>query len=99
MARPKTTSRHYSVGPVLPKAIPRERLFQQLDRFQEGPVIWVSGPAGCGKTTLVSSYFQDQESPTSSTRSRRPIRTGYLFYHLSNAFSIPFPEEKKTCPS
>ncbi|MCU0580757.1 MAG: hypothetical protein MUF69_14650, partial [Desulfobacterota bacterium] len=62
MARTKTTSGSYS-RPVLPKALPRERLFRQLDRFQDGPAIWVSGPAGSGKTTLVSSYLQDRRIP------------------------------------
>ena len=46
-SRPQRSSKKANTGrssrPILRKAIPRERLFQQLDRFQEGPIIWVSG--------------------------------------------------------
>ena len=34
---------------------PRPRLFRLLDR--RGPVVWVYGPAGSGKTALVASYL------------------------------------------
>jgi LuxR family transcriptional regulator, maltose regulon positive regulatory protein len=40
---------------------PRERLFRVLDECRETPVIWVSAPAGSGKTTLVSSYLSDRK--------------------------------------
>jgi ATP/maltotriose-dependent transcriptional regulator MalT/DNA-binding SARP family transcriptional activator len=40
---------------------PRERLFRLLDEYRESPVIWVSAPAGSGKTTLVSSYLSDRK--------------------------------------
>ncbi|MDH3330275.1 MAG: hypothetical protein OEM01_13685, partial [Desulfobulbaceae bacterium] len=36
----------------------RERLFQRLDEPGMSSVIWISGPAGSGKTTLVSSYLE-----------------------------------------
>jgi ATP/maltotriose-dependent transcriptional regulator MalT len=39
--------------PILTGIYPRKRLFALLDRIRERPVIWVSGPPGCGKTTLV----------------------------------------------
>jgi ATP/maltotriose-dependent transcriptional regulator MalT/DNA-binding SARP family transcriptional activator len=35
--------------------IPRPRLFRRLDVRQ--PLVWVSGPPGCGKTALVASYL------------------------------------------
>jgi LuxR family maltose regulon positive regulatory protein len=63
MVRHKTTPASRS-RPILRKAVSRERLFKQLDRFQEGPVIWVSGPGGSGKTTLVSSYLQERGIPS-----------------------------------
>ncbi|MCX5914108.1 MAG: BTAD domain-containing putative transcriptional regulator [Deltaproteobacteria bacterium] len=47
-----------------PKGIfPRKRLFRLLDRMRERPVIWVSGPPGCGKTTLISSYLDARDLP------------------------------------
>ncbi len=36
----------------------RKRLFSLLDRKRKQPVIWVCGPAGSGKTTLVNSYIE-----------------------------------------
>lgn len=36
----------------------RYRLFEQLDRMRAVPTIWVSAPAGSGKTTLISSYME-----------------------------------------
>ena len=38
-------------------AWPRRRLFERMDRARERRIIWISGPAGSGKTTFVSSYI------------------------------------------
>ncbi|MDY7032118.1 MAG: hypothetical protein SVY10_09470 [Thermodesulfobacteriota bacterium] len=46
--------------PILGEVFPRERLFQELDRMREKSVIWVTGPPGSGKTTLVISYLNDR---------------------------------------
>jgi LuxR family maltose regulon positive regulatory protein len=47
-------------APKLPDIVDRSRLYGMLDTALARPVIWVSGPAGCGKTTLVASYTQRQ---------------------------------------
>lgn len=44
-------------------AIPRKRLFRIIDRCRKKPVVWITGPAGSGKTTLVSSYLQQRKLP------------------------------------
>jgi DNA-binding SARP family transcriptional activator len=44
--------------PELPKVLHRERLFGLLDNLRQTPVIWLSGPPGCGKTALVASYLE-----------------------------------------
>lgn len=36
----------------------RRRLFDQLDQMKDSQVIWISAPAGSGKTTLISSYIE-----------------------------------------
>jgi LuxR family maltose regulon positive regulatory protein len=46
--------------PAARGVLPRERLFAALDGAgdRDGGSIWVHGPAGAGKTTLVSSYLE-----------------------------------------
>ncbi len=55
MALAKTTR------PRLAGVFPRKRLFRALDRNMKRPVIWVQGPPGAGKTTLVASYIQSRK--------------------------------------
>jgi len=51
--------RRASVGkitrPKLSAVLPRKRLFALLDR--QGAATWVTGPPGCGKTTLAASWL------------------------------------------
>ncbi|MDH4163775.1 MAG: hypothetical protein OEW15_13980 [Nitrospirota bacterium] len=42
-------------------ALLRKRLFDLLDKEQKRPLVWVSAPAGSGKTTLISSYIEHRE--------------------------------------
>jgi LuxR family maltose regulon positive regulatory protein len=49
--------------PKVSASLPRERLFRALDEKRKRPLIWVSGPAGSGKTTLVASYLQARKLP------------------------------------
>src|SRR3990172_8069499 len=41
----------------------RKRLFKLLDQRLERPVVWISAPAGSGKTTLVASYLDARKLP------------------------------------
>lgn len=50
--------------PRLFQPILRKRLFRLLDRRDVHPVIWVSGPPGSGKTTLVASYVDARDEKT-----------------------------------
>jgi LuxR family transcriptional regulator, maltose regulon positive regulatory protein len=49
--------------PTISGAVQRERLFSLLDGTVKKPVVWVSAPAGSGKTTLVSSWLDSRKLP------------------------------------
>ncbi|MGH8696310.1 MAG: hypothetical protein ACREVS_07540, partial [Burkholderiales bacterium] len=41
--------------------IPRERLFKRLDQSLQRKVVWISGPGGAGKTSLVSTFVATRQ--------------------------------------
>ena len=49
--------------PRLGRVFGREGLFAQLDACAAAPGIWVAGPPGMGKTTLVATYLEAREVP------------------------------------
>jgi LuxR family transcriptional regulator, maltose regulon positive regulatory protein len=50
--------------PSVPGSYPRRRLFAHLDRVGTKCLVWVSAPAGYGKTTVVSNYLRARSKPT-----------------------------------
>lgn len=44
-------------SPVLPDVFARTRLWRELDRAASHPLLWIVGPPGAGKTTLVASHL------------------------------------------
>ena len=50
--------------PRLFGVVARERLFARLDENRGRSLIWISGPPGAGKTTLVASYIETRAVPT-----------------------------------
>jgi ATP/maltotriose-dependent transcriptional regulator MalT/DNA-binding SARP family transcriptional activator len=41
--------------------LPRERLFERLDAARANRVIWLTGPPGAGKTSLIATYLERQK--------------------------------------
>lgn len=50
--------------PRLPKIIERVRLYKDLDRAREKPIVWITAPPGMGKTTLAASYLKARKLKT-----------------------------------
>jgi ATP/maltotriose-dependent transcriptional regulator MalT len=85
--------------PILKGIFPRKRLFSMLDGMRERPIIWISGPAGSGKTTLVSSYFEARKLPClwyQMDEGDADLAT--FFYYLGQAAKKMAPRKYKPLP-
>jgi DNA-binding SARP family transcriptional activator len=49
--------------PRLGRVIGRDRLFGEIDQWAGAPGLWIAGPPGIGKTTLVASYLDARALP------------------------------------
>ncbi len=85
--------------PIITKVFPRKRLFALLDRLRKQPVIWVAGPPGSGKTTLISSYLEIRKTPCLwyqiDAGDKDPAT---FFYNLSRAIRTATPRKRKSLP-
>lgn len=86
--------------PVLPGSYPRKRLFRRLDLARRKPVVWVSGPPGCGKTTLVSSYLTARGAPHLWYRlDERDNDIASFFLFLAMAAKRPLSRMRRPLPA
>lgn len=72
--------------PRLHGAMARERLFRLLDSKREHAMVWVVGPPGSGKTTLVASYAKAVSAPLAwYLLDRADSDPATFFYYLAQA--------------
>jgi LuxR family maltose regulon positive regulatory protein len=71
--------------PAIGSVVPRQALFERLDGSGRA-VAWISGPPGCGKTTLAASYVEARNRPCIWYQlDEGDADVASFFYHLGGA--------------
>lgn len=85
--------------PIPTGVYPRKRLFDLLDHKRKYPIIWVSGPPGCGKTTMVTSYLENKDNPCLWYQADEgDADPSTFFYYLGLAAKKATPRKRKPLP-
>ena len=86
--------------PVRGGNLPRTRLFRLIDqRGKRVPLLWICGPPGCGKTTLVSSYIEARKIPALWYRvDEGDDDLASFFYYIGIAGKRAVPRMRKPLP-
>ncbi|MEO5360802.1 MAG: hypothetical protein H7843_10215 [Nitrospirota bacterium] len=80
--------------PHLKMVLERRRCFQQINTALSKPIVWVSAPAGAGKTTLVASYASAMNLPTLwYSCDERDIDAAVFFSYMQKALTIYNPDK------
>ena len=78
---------------------PRHRLYRLLDKARKAPVLWITGPPGCGKTALVSSYVESRRLPCIWYKvDEADADLSTFFYYLGLAAAKAAPRKRKRLP-
>ncbi|MBE9516368.1 MAG: hypothetical protein IME93_05270 [Proteobacteria bacterium] len=95
----ETTSLAKITRPGLPEVYERDRLFKTLDEGRERQLIWVGGPPGAGKTTLVCSYIEKRNMSCIWYQvDKEDNDLGTLFHYLGIAGKQAAPRKRKLLP-
>lgn len=85
--------------PRLGECYLRKGLFQKLDQCHDKPALWISGPAGSGKTMLAASYLQERKITYLWYQvDARDADPATLFYYLGLAANHHSPRLRKSLP-
>lgn len=85
--------------PRLPRILQRQRLFAELEQALRQPAVWVCGPAGSGKTTLVASFLEARRLPAlwyQVDRNDEDLAT--FFHYLGIAARHASPRKRGAMP-
>jgi len=78
---------------------PRHRLYRLLDKARKAPVLWITGPPGCGKTAMVSSYIESRRLPCLWYKvDEADADLSTFFYYLGLAAAKAAPRKRKRLP-
>jgi len=78
---------------------PRHRLYRLLDKARKAPLLWITGPPGCGKTALVSSYIESRRLPCLWYKvDEADADLSTFFYYLGLAAAKAAPRKRKRLP-
>ncbi|MGA1796146.1 MAG: BTAD domain-containing putative transcriptional regulator [bacterium] len=90
---------HKITRPSIAEAVPRQRLFCLLDQERKAPVIWVTSPAGSGKTTLIASYIAERKVPCVWYKvDPGDADIASFFYYMRIAVRMASPRRKGDLP-
>ncbi|MBI5409693.1 MAG: AAA family ATPase [Nitrospirae bacterium] len=85
--------------PHVSDIFPRKRLFRLLDDNRKHSVVWLSAPAGSGKTTLVASYLDEHRLPFLWYQvDRGDDDLAAFFYYMGHAAKRAAPRYRKPLP-
>ena len=86
--------------PIFKNALKRKRLFSLFDEDGSHSLIWICGPAGYGKTTLISSYIEHKKTPCIwyqwDSNDKDPAT---FFYYMNQACLKETPDKTINLPS
>lgn len=85
--------------PQITGVLQRKRLFKLLDEKRKKPVVYISGPPGSGKTTLVASYLSERKLPCIWYQiDERDADIATFFHYLGLAAKRIAPHYRKPLP-
>ncbi|MBF0539177.1 MAG: hypothetical protein HQL03_13090 [Nitrospirae bacterium] len=85
--------------PTLQVVLERQRCFEIIDAALTKPVVWLSAPAGAGKTTLVANYLDNRKVCTLWYRiDERDIDVAFFFRYMQKALKAHNPAKDTTLP-
>jgi LuxR family transcriptional regulator, maltose regulon positive regulatory protein len=87
-------------APRLIETYKRGRLFRALDLARRKRAVWIAGPAGSGKTSVVTTYLGTRRLPALWYNvDARDGDVANLFHYLATAARLAFPRRKLKIPS